>query len=159
MYTIQIRIKPYLKEYLTCRATFINDKETGLYSFVGSILKPLLRKVPKDTVIKPIHGDDVFTFDLRRMKDFDIRSGNYYIPDDNQKLFQRTIRCHFKEVLIAYCLDKRRSGMTYKNIILQFCADYSITFSQTQFETLKKIIDRNEDNKENFAPTRPKLVP
>ncbi len=141
MYTVQIRIKPYLKEYLNCRANFMNDN-SGLHSFVQLIIKPLLKKVPKDKVITPMRGDDVYTFDLRRMDDFDVRSYNYYMTDYNQKYFQRTIRQHFIEVLMNYTRDKIRSGKTLKEVILQFCADYSITFDKTNYDTLQKMIYR-----------------
>jgi len=150
MYTVQLRIKPYLKEYLNCRANYMNDN-SGLHSFVQLIIKPLLKKVPKDKVITPMRGDDVFTFDLRRMDDFDLRSYNYFISDYNQKLFQRIIRQHFVEVLINYTRDKIQSGRNLKEVILQFCADYSITFDKTNFETLQKIIYRSSKKCKNNA--------
>lgn len=149
-YSIQIRIKPYLKEYLNCRANYMNDR-SGLHSFVQLIIKPLLQKIPKDKVITPLRGDDVFTFDLRRMDDFDLRSHNYYISEYNQKIFQRTIRQHFIQILLSYTRDKLRSGKNLKEAILCFCADYSIQFDKTNYETLQKIIYRAQKKQKKNA--------
>lgn len=145
MYTVQVKIKPYLKEYLASRAhRFSYDGKASIDNFVGAIIRPLLSRIPETEKPQFLSGDNIFTIDLRNIESFNMRSGNFYVSPENQKYFAKIVRLHFEEILTNYCIDKIRYNHKIKLVLMQFCADYGISFSGSNYENFKKIFYRKQ---------------
>lgn len=138
--TITIKLKPHLQEFIKCKLgdESAEAKKTGL---IGAILSPLVEYAPKDKVIKQEQGPDFITFELpaymgQTLKD--TRNGTVYISEQNQREFERILNNYFKDVFFQYVDDKIRYTKEIKKCILNFCADYYISFNNITYEMLKK---------------------
>jgi len=158
--TITIKLKPYLQEYLQCK---INEPLTNSSkNIIGVILTPFIERIPADYIPKIEKGPDFIEIDLVNFDRLDIR-GNCYVSEDNQRNFSRILDAHFKDVFYSYVddkiryeivIDKKIRKIEIKKIILQFCADYHITFNNITYEMLKKSyyrhkIEQEENQKKN----------
>lgn len=144
--TVTIKLKPYLQEYVRGR---LNDKlSADSKNIVGNFIRPFLEYSPKD--YKPVFstGPEYITFELPFYDHLNTRRGTLYVSEQNQLHFQRILECHFKDLFYQYMDDKIRYDLIVddkkvrrgqlKNVILQFCSDYGITFDNLTYDLLQK---------------------
>jgi hypothetical protein len=144
--TVTVKLKPYLQDYLRGR---LNDKlSADSRNIIGVLLKPFLEYIPKDHKPTFPENDHYITFELPFYDKLNTRNGTIYVSDENQAHFQRSLECYFKDVFFQYMDDKIRYDIIVdgkkvrrgqiKNVILQFCADYNITFDNLTYDLLQK---------------------
>jgi hypothetical protein len=132
--TITLKLKPYLQEYLICS---LNSNVASKTNLIGKLLKPLLEIRPISTAPDFLKGKEYITFILPYYNDLWIKS-NLWVPPSNQEIFESYLEWHFKELFFQYMDDKVRFYKSFKKCILQFCSDHNVTFSNINYEMLKK---------------------
>jgi len=150
---ITIKLKPYLQDYLRC--TIEEPLMASSKTLLGPMIRPFLEYRPKDLPWIPQNGPEYITFELPSYDDFEIRRGNVYMSEKNQANFQRILEAHFQALFMMYYDHTTRSHgrKNIKNIILQFCADYNLSFNNDFYEMMKKRLQRRaKDEREN--PTK-----
>ncbi|HNW52859.1 MAG TPA: hypothetical protein PKN21_01260 [Bacteroidales bacterium] len=164
---LTIKLKPYLQEYLTCK---LGDPVTAsTRNIVGALMRPLLQYRPKDVDHEFIDGPEYIKINLREFDFIDIRSGTVWMHPDNQAIFEKQLDAHFKDIFMSYMNDKVRYSLLdrkgkvirngqIKNIILQFCSDYNITFKSITYEMLKKYYYRKSQEFEKKSPRKMSLL-
>ena len=136
--TITIKLKPYLQEFIICALRDETPKASRSH-FIGAILSPLLEYTPKDHIPKPVKGEDYVTLPLpREAFGIETRRGTVYMSEENQRIFERTMRIYFKSIFFQFVDDKIRYNRQIKECILMFCAHYQISFNKINYEMLKK---------------------
>ena len=157
-FTVVIKLKPYLQEYL--RGKMEDDINTSLKELVGSIVVPFIERPPLSYV--PCFKRDERDFDvclLNNVKGIDISSGKYYISEVNLQNIERIIDKHFSDLYLQYMNDKVRYTKKIKDVIYQFCSDYNITCDSINYEMLKKRYYRWSNKKKiNKVVSRLSLV-
>lgn len=142
--TVTIKLKPHLQEYLRCK---LQEEEilATKRSLIGVMLRPFLEIRPKGTAPDFSCGDNFMTFRLPKFNDLNVRNGTVYISKENQDQFERILDAHFKDMFFSYLDDKVRymreqhtSKGAIKKCILQFCADFHISYNRVTYEMLKK---------------------
>lgn len=144
---LTIKLKPYLQEYLQCKLGEPVNASTR--NIVGALMRPLLQYRPKDVDHEFIDGPEYMHIDIVGYDFINIRQGTVWMHPDNQAIFEKQLDAHFKDLFFAYMNDKVRYSLLdrkgkvirngqIKNIILQFCSDYNITFNSITYEMLKK---------------------
>jgi len=142
--TITIKLKPHLQEYLRCKLNE-EDLPATKRNIIGVIMRPLL-SVGRDPML-PVNREDplAITFYLPSYNDLNVRNGTVFMTEDNQAHFERILEAHFKDVFFSYIDDKIRylrkqhtAKGSIKKSILQFCSDYSISFTSITYDMLKK---------------------
>jgi len=156
--TIDIQLRPYLKEYIDCKFSLRYDERNNL---VHAIIKPFIKRIPLNYKPKECEKNKVIlTIEIPKHMRVETRDGKYYIPDESQKDIERIIYAHFKDALFSFIDDKIRYTNEIKKCILQFCSDNNITFDETNYETLKKAYYRSkEKKKEKKEKSFPKSFP
>ena len=144
-YTITIRLKPYLQEFLK------SQMETELISskknFLGIILAQYIEYTPKDYIPPKYDEDDPFITKViipHKIGGKDIRNNTIYISEKNQKAFEKVLTAYFNDIFYNYMRDKVRYTKEIKKCILNFCSDYHLTFDNVSYETLKKSFYRHQ---------------
>jgi len=139
--TITIRLKPHLQEYLRCQLTVDCTKR----NFVGVLIRPFLQTRPSDQGPEFNDGPEYMTFDLPYFDDLNVRNGNVWISEENQRNFERILDAHFRELFFQFIDDKVRylrkehtPKGAIKKSILQFCADNNLSFNRTTYDMLQK---------------------
>ena len=143
--TITIKLKPYLQEYLMCELKSDVAHKTNL---IGKLLKPLLEIRPKGVVVEFNKGPEYIALGLPYNDDLNIR-GNLWVSPRNQAIFEEFLEWHFKRLFFHYMNDKVRFYKSFKKCILQFCSDHNITFSNLNYEMLKKDYYRKRNRKKS----------
>jgi hypothetical protein len=138
--TIQIKILPYLKEFI--EAKHGNPALASSNTAFGVILKPFLEPIPIGVTVKPVKGNDVLTIIIPKYDNSPGSFQNVYISESNQIEFETAYRSYFKELFFSAVDDKFRLVGSYKKTILQFCSDNNITYTKINYETLKKLYYR-----------------
>ena len=151
-FSIAIKLKPSLQEFI--RGQQGNPVVASRRTFFGKLVQVFLQQRPDD--IQPEFGSapDYITVELPYWNDVNVANGSLWIPPGEQVLLEQILDAYFKEVFLNYVNDKirytlltphgrivRRSRI--KDAILQFCADYNMTYSSIQYEALKKRHYRN----------------
>ena len=148
--TITVKLKPYLQEYLVCS---LNSTRASRTNLIGKLLKPLLEIRPAGVLPEFKKGPEYITFSLPYYEDLWVKS-NLWIPPRNQEIFESYLEWYFKELFFQYMDDKVRFYKSFKKCILQFCFDYNVTFSNINYEMLKKDYYRKRNrikNKKNCS--------
>lgn len=144
--TVTVKLKPYLQDFLRGR---LNDKlSADSRNIIGVLIKPFLEFIPKDQKPTFPKNEQYITFELPYYDKLNTRHGTVYISDENQAHFQKSLECFVKELFFKYMDDKVRYDIVVegrlirkgqiKNAILQFCADFNITFDNLTYDLLQK---------------------
>ncbi len=142
--TVTIKLKPHLQEYLKCK---LQEEEILAIkrSLIGVALRPFLEIRPRAIAPDFTSGKNFITFQLPKYDDLNVRNGTIYISKANQENFERILDAHFKDMFFSYLDDKVRymrndntSKGAIKKCILQFCADFHISYNRMTYEMLKK---------------------
>ena len=145
--TITLKLKPYLQEYITCK---LGDPiVAGRTNIVGALLFPFVQTRPADVAPYFPEGAEYITLEIMDSFKCNISNGTAWISPENQQEFERILRIHFKEILHSYIEDKIRYSLIdnqgrifrrnqIKKIILQFCSDLDLCFSEDMYEMMKK---------------------
>ena len=136
--TLTIKLKHYLQEFLLCHlgddAALASKK-----NIIGAILAPMIEYAPKDYVFSRKIDPSYITFELPdKLGGKDTMKGKIFLSEFNQKNFERILSIYFKQLFFQYVDDKIRYHPEIKQCILQFCADYNISFNYLNYEMLKK---------------------
>jgi len=143
--TVTIKLEKYLQEYLLCR---LRRSEISTTNIIGALISPFIEVMPADHQYKKLTGPEYISFQLPAMiNKIPTSIQNVYISEENQRQFEKFLKCHFKDIFFAYIDDKIRYQPKIKNCILQFCADYDITFQHITYEMLKKSYYRKKGKK------------
>jgi len=154
--TVEIRIKPYLKEFLIAFYGGHHPVEASKKNVIGTYLEPLLERPPEKLPGK--NKDDTYITILipeyhgRRPDSYN------YISEHNQKVFNNMVHAFFKELMLKYVDDRMRLGFTKKDSIYQFCHNYKIPFDKVNYEMLKKKYDRHKKSVANLKKNYGKNV-
>lgn len=163
---LTIKLKPYLQEYLICKLG--DPVNASTRNIVGALLRPLLQYRPKDIDHEFIDGPDYMQINIVQYNFIDIRQGTVWMHPDNQVIFEKQLDAHFKDLFMSYMNDKVRYSLLdrkgkvirnsqIKNIILQFCSDYNLTFNSITYEMLKKYYYRKSQEFEKKLPHKMSL--
>lgn len=158
-FSVTIKLKPALREFV--RGRLGNPVVASRKSFFGKLVQLFLQNRPDD--IQPdfdTSPDDLLVL-LPSFEEMEIRRGSLWIPPCEQVLLEQILDAYFKEIFINYVNDKIRYMITtphgrivrrprIKDAILQFCADYNMTYSNIHYESLKK---RHYRNRRKFTPS------
>ena len=154
-YTVTVRLRPYLQEYLLCKMG--NKVDGSLKSFIGTIVRPFITYLPlggDPYFYKKLDGykqEEYFEIELPFYDGINHRRGTVYMPESNFKDFERIISVHFWDLFYNYVDDKIRYNKRIKRVIIQFCTDYHITYNYVTYEMLKKsYYRRKKKNKSNI---------
>ena len=136
--SITIKLKPHLQEFLLCKL-----QEAALVAstkhFIGAMLAPMLCYADTDTTPPKGKPPEYITFQLPHwIGGKNIRNHTVYMPQKNQKEFERILSIYFREVFYQYVDDKIRYLRQAKKSILSFCIYYNISFNKITYEMLKK---------------------
>ena len=145
--TITIKLKPYLQEYLRCKLQ--EPLTASKRNIIGIMIQPFLEIRPRSVHPQFATGNDSITFDLPVSGNPNTRHGTVYISEENQKHFEKILDAHFKDLFFSFADDKIRytileagsnsaKNPEIKSVILQFCADFNISFNNITYEMLKK---------------------
>jgi hypothetical protein len=152
-YTVTVKLKPYLQEYLACKS---NDNVNGsLKTFLGAIVRPFIDYLPPEGdpyFYKKLEGykkEDFLEITVPVYKGMDTRNGTAYMPESNFRDFERIINVHFWDLFYNYVDDKIRYNKRIKRIIIQFCTDYHITYNRLTYDMLKKAYYRKSIKKKS----------
>lgn len=160
--TIYIPLKKHLVDYYSGQAF---EHSNSCKNFVGSVLNGFLVKTPIEYVFTPPLGSylEVSLVSINQLG-VDIR-GNVYLPPKSEKMVQRILDKHFNHLFFSYMDDKKRYTLLVENkvrkpeittLILCFCVENNIEFTDTILDLLKKKYYR-ENNKKSFHQSVPKL--
>jgi hypothetical protein len=153
--TVEIKLKPYLKEYIECKLANRYDERNNL---ILTIIKPFLERIPSD--YKPKKStcqDEILEIKIPIHMKCETRDGKFYISEENQDNIERIVYAHFKDALFSYIDDKIRYNSEIKKCLLQFCSDNNITFNNTNYDTLKKAYYRARKKINIFRVSVPNL--
>ena len=152
--TLTIKLKPHLQEFLICKLAD-EASEASKKNLIGAILSPLIDYAPKDYVFEKLSGKEYITFELPdRLGGKDTRQRAVVISNKNQREFERILGIYFMDIFFQYVDDKIRYTSEIKKCIMQFCADYNISYNHINYERLKKAYYRRQkaqNRKNNFA--------
>jgi hypothetical protein len=152
--SVTVKLKPYLQEYLLCE---LRTNMASKRNIIGILLHPFLEKRPAGIPPFIPEGPDYITFLLPGDHKKDIR-GNLWVSPDNQQLFERFLEWHFKQLFFHYMNYRVNEYKSFKKAILQFCIDHEFTFSNINYEMLKKDYYRKRKRK-NIEKSFPQTVP
>lgn len=143
--TLTIKLEKYLQEYLLCR---LRGSEISTTNIIGALISPFIELIPADFEYKKYSGPEYITFELPAMiNKMPTTDRAVYMSAENQRTFERILKCHFKDIFFSYVDDKIRYQPKIKKCILQFCADYKITYQHVNYEMLKKDYYRKRGKK------------
>ena len=151
--SVTIKLKPYLQEYLLCE---LRTNMASKRNIIGILLQPFLEKRPQVFLhlFRMVLITSLFYFHEKKK---DIR-GNLWVSPDNQQLFERFLEWHFKQLFFHYMNYRVNEYKSFKKAILQFCIDHEFTFSNINYEMLKKDYYRKRKRK-NIEKSFPQTVP
>ena len=152
--SVTIKLKPYLQEYLLCE---LRTNMASKRNIIGILLHPFLEKRPADIPPFIPEGPDYITFLLPGDNKKDIR-GNLWVSPENQQVFERFVEWHFKQMFFHYMTYRVKEYRSFKKAIYQFCVDHEFTWSNINYELLKKDYYRKRKRK-NIEKSFPQTVP
>lgn len=145
--TITVKLKPYLQEYLQCKLS--EPLTASKRNIIGIMIQPFLEARPRNETPQFPVGPDYITFELPISGNPNTRNGTLYVSEINQRNFEKILDAHFKDLFFSFADDKIRYTILeagsnsarnpeIKSVILQFCADFNISFNNITYEMLKK---------------------
>jgi len=151
-YSITIKLKPVLQEFI--QGIHGNPIVASRRTFFGKLVQIFLQPRPADITPEFESSAEFVTVVLPYWNDLNIANGNMWIPPREQVFLEQVLDAYFKEIFLNYVNDKIRYAVVtpqgriarrtrIKDTILQFCADYNMTYSVIFYETLKKRHYRN----------------
>lgn len=152
--SVTVKLKPYLQEYLLCE---LRTNMASKRNIIGILLNPLLEKRPPDVPPFMPTGPEYITFYLAGDNKKDIRC-NLWVSPENQVMFERYVEWHFKQMFYHYMNYKVKEYRSFKKAIYQFCVDHDFTWSNINYELLKKDFYRKRKRKKS-EKTFPQTVP
>lgn len=161
--TVTVKLKPYLQEYLICKLQ--EPLTASKRNIIGAMIQPFLEVRPRNIAPEFHSGPEYITFELPVSGSPNTRNGTVYVTEENQRNFERILDAHFKDLFFSYADDKLRYSILepgsrtvrnpeIKNVILQFCADFNLSFNNITYEMLKKSYYRRRLLLEQESPLK-----
>ncbi|MGL5913681.1 MAG: hypothetical protein ACRCZB_05900 [Bacteroidales bacterium] len=156
MESVKIQIeKAHLREYIVNNGL----NSTSTLKVVGSLLVPFIEARPADTA--PDFTSDEKTVEIQLVQPPKNRynaRGVVYVSPQNQRAYEAALDAHFTDLLFNYLDDKCRYHKI-KYCIMQFCADYGLTYNTDKYELLKKRYYREREARKKMKKSLHKSVP
>lgn len=160
--TTTIKIKPYLKEFILCR--FLDGQyRCTADDPLGNMIKPFLISASVNLVRIDVDSDETyFTFELPNYSDKKVTIHNYIEPK-NQRYIEYIFELMFREAMFHHVLQNiEMNGGLIKDWIINWCRMNNITFSNVNYDTLKKAFYRYrmaQENKKKNDKSCTRLLP
>ena len=151
--TVDVKIRPYLKEYIVNRYGSEPVAATSANK-VFPVLAEFLTKVPRD--YKPFYNSlNYVRFGLPHNKIIEVRSMNYIHPlhfGKIQTYFYGLFQFDFLNFMNKFVVQE---GYPIKTSIINFCELNNMSFDTANYDSLKRIYLRYRRNAENTAKKVP----